>query len=141
MHDDSSCDRPTLKGGCQRTNEFADPPIERRSPRSLWSCRSATQSSWTPTCWQALADYYGADVPDEKRVTRRATSGAGKGAGLDKVIRANIDKSRSGAVTESYSVTAWPVRLMNDLVDRLDIYRDSSSNSAGRDIRRVADHL
>lgn len=64
-----------------------------------------------------LADYFGVSAPDETQVTSRATTGAEKGAGIDKVLTAKVGATKSHELTESYSLTMRPVRLMNDLVD------------------------
>lgn len=66
-----------------------------------------------------LADYFGVDLPEEKSVTRRATTGSGRGAGVDKVVTAKLESSKAEEVTETFSVSTRPVRLMNDLVDSM----------------------
>lgn len=64
-----------------------------------------------------LADYFGVTAPGQTQVTSRATTGSEKGAGVDKMLTAKVGATKSHEVTESYSVTMRPVRLMNDLVD------------------------
>lgn len=77
-----------------------------------------------------LADYHGIALPEEMNVTRRSLEQGSKGAGIDKIILAKGEKSREQEVTESYSISTRPVRLMNDLID----YIESSGDLVDLDI-------
>lgn len=67
-----------------------------------------------------LADYFGVALPEEMNVTRRTLEEGTRGAGLDKVIVAKGEKLHAQEVTETYSVSTRPVRLMNDLIDHIE---------------------
>lgn len=67
-----------------------------------------------------LADYFGVDLPDETSVTRRSVEEGSKGAGVNKIVTAKAESSRAQELTEIYSVTTRPVRLMNDLIDEVE---------------------
>jgi hypothetical protein len=67
-----------------------------------------------------LSDYYGISLPEEKNVTRRTLDEGGRTAGIEKGIVAKGEKSRAEEITETYSVSTRPVRLMNDLIDHIE---------------------
>lgn len=67
-----------------------------------------------------LADYFGIALPAETNVTRRSLQEGGKGAGVNKVVMAKAESSHAEEVTETYSVSTRPVRLMNDLIDHVE---------------------
>ena len=67
-----------------------------------------------------LSDYYGISLPEEKNVTRRTLDEGARTGGVDKGIIAKGEKSYAQEVTETYSVSTRPVRLMNDLLDHIE---------------------
>lgn len=67
-----------------------------------------------------LADYFGIALPEETNVTRRSLQEGGKGAGVSNVIMAKAESSHAEEVTETYSVSTRPVRLLNDLIDHVE---------------------
>lgn len=67
-----------------------------------------------------LADYYGIGAPDELNVTRRSLEEGSRGGGIDKVVVAKGERSHAEEVTESYSVSTRPVRVLNDLLDHIE---------------------
>lgn len=67
-----------------------------------------------------LADYFGIALPEEMNVTRRSLEQGSRGAGIDKVVVAKGEKLQAEEVTESYSLSTRPVRLMNDLIDHIE---------------------
>lgn len=66
-----------------------------------------------------LADYFGRGAPEQRDVTRRTRHGGAKGGGSDKGVVARVDSSTEEEWIETYSITARPVRSMNDLLDHL----------------------
>jgi hypothetical protein len=67
-----------------------------------------------------LSDYYGISLPEEKNVTRRTLEGGARSGGVDKGLVAKGEKSHAEEITETYSVSTRPVRLMNDLIDHIE---------------------
>jgi hypothetical protein len=67
-----------------------------------------------------LSDYFGIALPEEKNVTRRSLEAGTKGGGVDKVVVLKGEASHAEEVTETYSVSTRPVRLMNDLIDHVE---------------------
>jgi hypothetical protein len=71
-----------------------------------------------------LADYFGIALPVETNVIRRSLQEGGKGIGVNKVVQANAENSHAEEVTETFSVSTRPVRLMNDLIDHVESTSD-----------------
>ena len=80
-----------------------------------------------------LADYFDISVPGKMDVTRRRAETGQRAVGVDKIVTARADKQNESEITETYSVTARPVRIFNDLVDQLEQNEDLA------DLRREPD--
>lgn len=93
---------------------------------------------------QNVADYYGIELPADAQVTRRTSDERRGRAGLSRGVDVGRETGSTDEVTEVYTTTVRPVRVMNDVIDALlgdsdlvDLTSDPSVSVKQRDVVQI----